>query len=329
MKIAYILYPEGIVINKANGIRNQAIAWKQAIADRAEVDLLSNWDAIDWGEYDVVHLFGGDQWLGFVPDLAALNPNIVFSPVLDTLVSQRKLKLQASLGFKGYHHAQNVYREYLRPFKSIFVRSEYEKSFYLNCYDCAEEKLQIVPITHDKLVYSKVEKEPFCLHISALYQPRKNVARLIEAAKKFNFNLVLGGSTGNEEQRRELINLIGNAPNIQLLGYLSTADMCELYSKAKVFALPSINEGVGIVALNAAEAGCEVVITNIGGPKEYFGKMAREVNPYCVDEIGQSVLDALNGPSTQPALQRYVKENYSFGAVGSKLFEAYNRVING
>lgn len=46
-------------------------------------------------------------------------------------------------------------------------------------------------------------------------------------------------------------------------------------------------EGVGIVAVDAAIYGCEIVITNIGGPKEYYDNMAYTVNPYNIDDIGK------------------------------------------
>ena len=60
MRIAYVLYPEAIVINKSNGIRNQAIKWAECLSDFDDVDFISPWDSIDWAQYDVIHFFGGD-----------------------------------------------------------------------------------------------------------------------------------------------------------------------------------------------------------------------------------------------------------------------------
>lgn len=329
LKIAYVLYPEAIVINKANGIRNQALTWKRQLEGVCEVDLISPWDEIDWSQYDVVHLFGGSQWLGFVPDLLEQNRHVVFSPILDSITPVQKLKFQASLGFKGYHHPQNLYKLYLKNFKKIFVRSEYEAQYFRKAYDCPESQLTTVPISYDITdEYSACEKENVCLHISALYQERKNVMRLIEASKRYKFALYLGGNCGTEEQKQKIVDAIGDTPWIKLLGFVRDGRALDLYRKCKVFALPSLNEGVGIVALNAAVQGANVVMTGVGGPREYYKDMAYIVNPYSVDEIGQAVLKAMDETHMQPRLREHIMANYSKKAIVAKLLEAYIQIKN-
>lgn len=327
MKIAYLLYPEAVVINKANGIRNQALTWKKQLEGRCEVDLISPWDEIDWIRYDAVHIFGGDQWLGFIPDLLKKIPNVIFSPILDSIVPIKKVKFQASLGFKGYHHAQNLYKMYLRNFKKIFVRSQYEAEYFLQAYDCPPEQIEIVPISYDITdEYLPCQKEKFCLHISAIYQERKNVLRLIEASKKYKFPLYLGGNWGNSIQKQHIIDTIDNTPWVKLIGYISDEDALNLYRRCKVFALPSINEGVGIVALNAAVQGANIVITNVGGPKEYYGNFAYQVDPHNVDAIGQAVLRAMDDDTMQPHLRQHVITNYCCEAIAERLVNAYNKL---
>lgn len=331
MKIAYILYPEAIVLNKANGIRNQAITWAESLNKICEIDLISPWDAINWSNYDLIHIFGGNQWLGFIPDLKALNSNLIFSPVLDSIENKKKLHFQSKLGLKGYHHPQNVYKHYLRNFKAIFVRSEYELEYFSYCYNIDKSKLYSVPIPFEldtkEIINRHFIKERFCLHISSLYQERKNVKRLIQASKKFRFPLVLAGSTGNAEQRAEIIQEIGDCSWIKLLGYISKEEAFDLYCKASVFALPSINEGVGIVALNAAATGCNIVITSIGGPKEYYNQLAKIVNPFDVNNIGETIVELLNSKN-QPNtfLQEYIIKHYSKEAVSEKLYNIYKSI---
>ena len=138
--------------------------------------------------------------------------------------------------------------------------------------------------------------------------------------------MVLAGNPGNEDQQREINRWIDSTPWITIKGFVSNEELHLLYQKAKVFALPSINEGVGIVALNAAVAGCEVVLTEIGGPKEYFGGFANLVNPYDVDDIGQNILKAMCAQHNTN-LKQYISENYSAYAVGKKLHEAYKASI--
>ena len=88
-----------------------------------------------------------------------------------------------------------------------------------------------------------VEKEPFCLFVGTMTQERKNVGRLIAAAKKFGFRLVLAGSPGNAASENHLRAQIADASNIDLKGFVSDDELYSLYNRAKVFALPSLNEG--------------------------------------------------------------------------------------
>jgi glycosyltransferase involved in cell wall biosynthesis len=108
--------------------------------------------------------------------------------------------------------------------------------------------------------------------------------------------------------------IIEDNSNITYLGRVSDEQLMKLYKQAKVFALPSINEGVGMVALEAAAYGCDVVITNIGGPKEYYEDYAFKVDPYNIDQIGTSIILAMHCTTNQPKLQSYVLDNFNLAS---------------
>jgi glycosyltransferase involved in cell wall biosynthesis len=104
--------------------------------------------------------------------------------------------------------------------------------------------------------------------------------------------------------------------------------LIQLYKKAKVFALPSINEGVGMVALDAALYGCEIVVTKLGGPSEYYNDLAFKVDPYSIDEIGQAIKKAMYDSNFQPKLQEYVQKEYSLSNCMDKLINTYSTVLD-
>ena len=133
----------------------------------------------------------------------------------------------------------------------------------------------------------------------------------------------IAGNYGTSEALDEFRKIVNNSPNIELLGFISEEQKLDLYRKAKVFALPSISEGVGIVAVDAALYGADIVITEIGGPKEYYDGMAEIVNPYDVDAIGQACMNLLNGKTYQPKLRERIIKEYSLSAVADKLIEVY------
>ena len=196
-------------------------------------------------------------------------------------------------------------------------------------YGISQDKIALVPLSYRDIDYHpEIQKEPFCLFAGTMTQPRKNVPRLIEAAKKYKFQLKLVGNTGNTESEAYLQSLINNYPNIEILGFVSDKELVSLYNRAKVFALPSINEGVGLVALEAAMHGCDIVITNIGGPKEYYpSEMVQLVNPYDTDDIGQAVLRAMEDSSSQPKLRNLLEKSFNVSYCTDLLIHNYSRIL--
>ncbi|MNG03416.1 Alpha-D-kanosaminyltransferase [compost metagenome] len=136
--------------------------------------------------------------------------------------------------------------------------------------------------------------------------------------------MVLAGNKGTDEDFKTIVNAIGSADNISVLGYLSNKDLIELYSKAKVFALPSTNEGVGIVALDAAIYGCNIAITDIEGPKEYYPNIETValVDPYDMDNIGEKIIKLLDTPNNIN-LSNFIENSYSQHQVFNHLIKMY------
>ena len=205
------------------------------------------------------------------------------------------------------------------------------KTYLLNNLESRinSDKIAIVPLSYRETKYNpNIRKEPFCLFAGTMTQPRKNVPRLIEAAKKYGFQLKLVGNTGDANSKKYLLSIIGNAPNIEVLGFVSDEELFSLYDRAKVFALPSLNEGVGLVALEAAMHGCTIVITNLGGPKEYYKEGTAElVDPYNIDSIGQAIIRALEDNTSQPKLRETIITNYNTSVCTDKLIESYQRIL--
>ena len=334
MKFAYVLVPSAVISGNSNGVKAQALNWKSGLEKLGhKVDEINVWDNYKWEEYDLIHIFGTGLWLyDFVKILSSKNPNIVISPIIDSIQTPFMYKLSTYIGFSKFRLWSPTYalKKSVPYFKAIFVRSKYESLYFINSMDVNPDKIVMIPLAIDSLKDNiSSDKDNFCLHISSIYQERKNVLRLVKAAKKFNFKLVLAGSKGSEKDFLSINKEIGeNSKNIEVLGFITDEEMSNLYSKAKVFALPSISEGVGIVALNAAVYGCEIVITKLGGPKEYYNGMANLVNPYDIDNIGETILKVMNNSvSNQPNLMKYVVDNYSKEIIIKKLEFAYNKII--
>lgn len=329
MKIGFIL--SNPVFAQSNGIVSQALTWKKGLESKGhQVVLVNMWDKNDWTTFDVLHFFGFSRYMAdFLHGLCQVNDKIVLSPILDPSYSISS--------FKAYCHWGNDKLRLTNPYHSLYtvrnkikiylVRSAFERSYFVGGLGISENKCNIVPLSFEPCS-DKInrERENFCLHISLLCDERKNVKRLIEAAKKYKFRLILGGKLRNESERQLLTSWISGADNIEYKGFLSEDEKNDLYSRAKVFALPSVNEGVGIVALEAASCGCDIVITDKGGPKEYYNDMAISVNPYDVDDIGQAVVLLMQGKTFQPKLSSYITSTYSLEHITDCLENIYQKL---
>ncbi len=331
MKIAYVMYPGGCYVGNQDGQKMQAIIWARGLEKyNHEIDFINPWEKYNWDEYDIIHVFGIGLWnYDFIHWGSRLNANFVFSPIIDSTTPIWKYKLATYCGIKKLRlYSQNyMLRKLKNDIKLFYSRSNYESSYLEKGYGISHNKIINLPLSYRFDNYKKIPKEKFCLFVGTITQERKNVLSLIKAAIKYNFKLVLVGNTGNKESFNKVRSLISDKKNIEIKGIVSDQELITLYNKAKVLALPSINEGVGLVALEAAVHGCDIVITEIGGPKEYYNNMAYTVNPYDIDDIGKKVILALNENKYQPQLRQYIINNYSLDHSISKLINSYKALL--
>lgn len=327
MKIAYVICVN-YSISHYNGIRMQANEWADELIKQGhQVDRINPWDNVEWESYNVIHLFGQVDFLyNFCTKIQQRNHNIVLSPIIDTIYNKIFYKAISYLGSKKLRLFSVNYQVRLsaKYIKQFIVRSKYEYDYVRMCYSIPPHKIHIVPLSFKVSQSTDNEgKEDFCLHVSKITDNRKNVRRLCLAAEKYKFNLVLAGSISTESDFKPIKDIIERNNNISYVGRLSDKELLEYYSKAKVFALPSINEGVGLVALEAAVNRCEIVITRIGGPKEYYNGQAYLVNPFDIDDIGKKIIEAMHQKRYQPGLSQYIYERYNLNTCVKKLATIY------
>ena len=108
-------------------------------------------------------------------------------------------------------------------------------------------------------------------------QKRKNIARLVEAfeAVDSGWKLVLAGSQGYGAA--EILTRIAASPareRIVVAGYVSPQALAGWYSRAALFAFPSLDEGFGMPVLEAMAAGIPVVTANRSALPEVAGDAA-------------------------------------------------------
>lgn len=113
------------------------------------------------------------------------------------------------------------------------------------------------------------ERDPLILFVGSLI-PRKGVTYFLEALVKFFIQmpgyqaLILGGGSQQaalETQARQL----GIDHKIKFAGFVSQEQIRYAMRKAKLLVLPSLEEGQGVVLLEALASGTPIVASNVGG----------------------------------------------------------------
>lgn len=331
MRIAIIM--PRVTISQNGGVELQCRMWRDGLEKAGHhADLIGPWEQYDFSSYDFILFVGlGYPLRDFLDLLGSYKAKFVIAPVIDYHKSIWKFVLR--IRFLGTRrlirkplHDLYLYRD---RFEKFFIRSEYEKSYLKKALGLNDSKFEYVPISLRMEIPSldpDYRKEDFCFHVSRLDAFEKNVNRLVGAAVKYGFKLVLAGKV-HGDNINWLHNLIDGHDNITYVGVLDDATLNDYYKRAKVFALPSIIEGVGMVALEAAANGCNIVLTEIGGPKEYFDGKALLVNPYDIDDIGKAVVRAMYSPCGQPELSEYVRSRYDADKCISKLARSLESLL--
>lgn len=188
---------------------------------------------------------------------------------------------------------------------------------------------EIVPLGIDPLFFSR----DFSWHkrrgiISAgRLEGFKNIHSLIKACDTIGADLTISGQKGkNSGFYLKYLQLLA-ANNVQFTGHLRPEELLIQYLKHRVHAQPSWFETSGLSSLEAAAAGCRVVVTNRGDTAEVFGVYAFYVDPANVSDIASNLMIALETPPA-PDQRDFFYEKYNWERSISKLTDIYRKVLN-
>lgn len=312
MRIGLLLPSIFAVDNPGNGIAEQARQQAAALERLGHIVVrLNPWEWHDEREFDVLHFYvGGMPLQGVTRGRRLKKPGmLVFSPIIDSNQPFVLYRAAAWLGGLSprFPSVQGVMREQARHSDLVICRSSHESDRMVFGLGVARERTSIVlngcnpPASgaHGDLEEHRRRlglPAEFLLHISSFTQPRKNVLRLATAAEELGLPLVIAGRSTPGAILDALERRARQSGRLHLLGFVDAQTRDALYSMCRVFCLPSVHEGTGLVALEAAVRGANLVITKNGGPPDYFLQHADYVDPYRLDDIKRALLKAWNRP---------------------------------
>lgn len=141
------------------------------------------------------------------------------------------------------------------------------------------------------------------------------MAELKQEGQAFYY-LIAGKADDIELQRiTTLIAKSNLQEELKLIGYLNADELIPHFLLSDVFIMPSSGEGFGIVFIEAAACGTQVIGGNIDGSTDALlnGALGQLVHPSNINEIKQAIKNAIYNEHHQPLQQQALAvDNFGF-----------------
>jgi glycosyltransferase involved in cell wall biosynthesis len=355
MRVAFItrstLYsvPGGDTVQVTETARNLG-----EIGVSAEVKLSD--EAIDYGDYDLLHFFNLTRPADILYHSKKANKPFVVSTILCNYSEYDKYHRKGignlfsflpadrieylktiARWLKGRDHLSSmeyVWRGQRNSIVNILNNSamilpnsisEYKR--ITQTYPC-NARYTIIPNGVDVQLFQRdenIKKDNNLVLCVARIEGIKNQLNLIKALNNTPFKLLLIGSHAPNQKSYYDECRITAASNISFVDHVSQQELVHYYQRAKVHILPSWFETTGLSSLEAAVTGCNIVITDRGDAKEYFGSNAF----YCDPGDPQSILTAVEKASNSrynEALHETILRKYTWKQAAIQTFKAYQTI---
>jgi glycogen(starch) synthase len=231
----------------------------------------------------------------------------------------------------------------------IVTISQYSLEKIKQFYNVDEAKVRIVPNGVDPEKFKPLEDqeaikrqfglgtEPCVLFVGSLI-PRKGLPFLVEAAKKIvkkysGTKFVIVGEGPLKNQLLSNLATANLSGNFKFLGNVKEDMLPAVYNCADVFALPSIQEGQGIVLLEAQASARPVVAFDVGGVNEAVrnGETGLLVKRGSSEELADALLKLLSDKALREKMgangRRFVTENFTWDICAQKMLNVYREAL--
>jgi len=235
-------------------------------------------------------------------------------------------------------------RRHARRAPLVLTTSQYCAERITSLYGVPPERLQVVPEGIDPAAWEPaaepgLERQPATVLCVARQYPRKRVVDLIEAFAEVavrlpRARLVVIGDGPEHRQLQQRVVQLGLGSVVQLLGALpDDQEVRRWYRRATLFCLPSLQEGFGIVFLEAMASGLPVVSTTATAIPEVVpdGEAGLLVPPRDPQALAAALLRLLQDPDLVARLRdagRRHARQFSWERVADRFLEVVAPLVD-
>ncbi|HTL32211.1 MAG TPA: glycosyltransferase family 1 protein [Kofleriaceae bacterium] len=248
-----------------------------------------------------------------------------FHPVTDTPYITISWDLQHRLqpffpevSANGEWDAREKHRSVcLRRAMRIICGTEVGKAEIERFYQIPSERIRVLPHPTPKFaldgvaddgILAKLPKD-YLLYPAQLWA-HKNHANLLLALKVLKDRglelplVLVGADRGNGDHVRRMIDELGLASQVHLIGFVPVGELVALYKNAAALAYVSLFGPDNLPPLEAMALGCPVIAANVSGAEEQLGDAALRIDGTSPDAIA----DAIQRVRTDTALRAQLIE---------------------
>ncbi len=242
---------------------------------------------------------------------------------------------------------RKVFKTAVTKSLKVLVPSESVKKLLVDEWNVGTEKIivtheavdnEILSI-NEKIAGKNIEKvlQKFKINGDFIFyvgnaHPHKNVDGLIKAflilkQRYPNLKLVL---SGYDHYFWERVRKESNDPSIIYTGFVSDEELVALFKSARLFVLPSFEEGFGIPVLEAMACGCPVVCSNTSSLPEVAGNAAIFFDPSDQKDLINKISKVLDDEDYKKSLISKGKKRvklFNWKRLAEQTLEVYKKCV--
>jgi glycosyltransferase involved in cell wall biosynthesis len=213
---------------------------------------------------------------------------------------------------------------------ALVTVSDYSKNLIVNHFHVSPERVYVVSEAADPVFQTLSEQQiasleriqgwitdsPFILYVGG-FGPHKNLALLIEVYSLLqrepafrDIRLLMVGEYQKESfysvvnQLQAQIKQLGIERQVIFTGYLPDEELAGLYNCAQALILPSLMEGFGLPAVEAAACGCPVIATAASPLPGLLGSAGSYVDPNQPEALQFALRKVLGSADLRQAMRQ-------------------------
>jgi glycosyltransferase involved in cell wall biosynthesis len=233
-----------------------------------------------------------------------------------------------------------------RRSRVVLTGSEHARQDLIETYGLPPDRVRVTPYAADAS-FTRLAQEETARRLARLglkpgyvlcvgnLQPRKNLARLLEAYANLHPSIqpplvVVGQPAWLYEDVYAAVAARGISRSVHFTGFVRLDELVALYNGAAVFAYPSLYEGFGLPVLEALACGVPTLTSDSSALPEVAGEAAILVDPESTEAINHGLARLLSDSALRGRLAVAGPEHassFSWARCAAETAAAYQRAL--